>query len=122
MMKLTGVAVLVVGVIALGPHPDLSAAQTPDPAKVAAGKTAYDTQKCGTCHQIAGKGGKLAGALDDVGKRLTAADIKKWFTNPTEMEAKLKDKPKMLMSTFLKQHKLTDADVEALTAYMQTLK
>ncbi|HXT68777.1 MAG TPA: cytochrome c [Vicinamibacterales bacterium] len=93
-----------------------------DAAKVAAGKKVYETQKCATCHAIGGTGGKLASALDGVGKKLTEADIKKWLTNPAEMETKLKAKPKMPMSTWLKTHKQTDADVEALVAYMLSLK
>lgn len=97
-------------------------AQTPDPAKVAAGHNAFETQKCSTCHSVKGQGGKLSTALDGVGAKLPAADIKKWLTNPAEMEAQLKTKPKMLMSTYLKSHKLTDADVDALTAYMLSLK
>jgi mono/diheme cytochrome c family protein len=97
-------------------------AQAPDAAKVAAGQKAYDTQKCNTCHQIKGQGGKLSTALDGVGGKLTEADIHKWLTSPAEMEAKLPKKPAMPMSTFLKSHKLTDADVEALTAYMLSLK
>ncbi len=98
------------------------AAQTPDPAKVAAGMKVYETQKCSTCHAIKGQGGKLSTALDGIGGKLSAADIKKWLTNPAEMEAKLTTKPKMPMSTYMKSHKLSDADVEALTAYMMSLK
>ncbi|HKW01746.1 MAG TPA: cytochrome c [Vicinamibacterales bacterium] len=98
------------------------AAQTPDPAKVAAGQKAFDAQKCATCHAVKGQGGKLASALDGVGAKVPAADIKKWLTNPAEMEAQLKTKPKMLMSTYLKSHKLTDADIDALTNYMLSLK
>jgi mono/diheme cytochrome c family protein len=97
-------------------------AQAPDPAKVAVGQKAYDTQKCSTCHQIKGQGGKLSTALDGVGAKLTEADIHKWLTAPAEMEAKLPKRPAMPMSTFLKSHKLTDADVDALTAYMLSLK
>jgi mono/diheme cytochrome c family protein len=97
-------------------------AQAPDPKKVAAGKAAYDTQKCAQCHSIAGTGGKLASALDDVGKKLTEADIRKWFTDAPAMEAKLPKKPVMPMSGFLKTHKLTPEDIDNLTAYMLTLK
>ena len=97
-------------------------AQTPDPKKVAAGKTAYDTLKCSQCHAIAGVGGKLASALDGVGKKLTEADIKKWFTDAAAMEAKLPKKPTVPMSTWLKTHKLTPADIDNLTAYMMSLK
>lgn len=93
-----------------------------DAAKVAAGKKVYDTQKCATCHAIGGAGGKLASALDGVGKKLSEADIKKWLTNPAELEAKLPAKPKMPMSTWMKTHKQTDADIDALVAYMLSLK
>ena len=91
-------------------------------AQVPAGVTAYETQKCATCHAIAGKGGKLATALDGIGTKMKEADIRKWLTTPAEMEAKLAKKPTMPMSTFLKTHKLTDADVGALMAYMLSLK
>jgi mono/diheme cytochrome c family protein len=100
--------------------------QTPDakadPKKIEAGQKAYDTQKCGTCHAVSGKGGKLASALDGVGKKRTEADIKKWLTAPAEMEAKLAKKPTMTMSGYMKGRKLTDADVDALVAYMVSLK
>ena len=97
-------------------------AQAPDPKKVEAGKLAYDTQKCSICHSIGGNGGKLAGPLDGVAKKLTEADIRKWLTDPAAMEAKLTPKPKMLMSTAMKSKKLTPADIDNLTAYLLTLK
>ena len=105
---------LSLGTVALG-------AQTPD-AKAAAGQKIFETQKCSQCHMIKGVGGKLSTALDDVGSKMSEADIKKWLTTPAEMEAKLAKKPVMPMSTYLKSHKLTDADVEALVAYMKSLK
>jgi mono/diheme cytochrome c family protein len=115
----TFVAFVVVGIaVSMG----AVRAQSPDPKKVEAGKAAFETQKCGTCHAIAGKGGKLASPLDGVGKKLTEADLKKWLTAPAEMEAKLPKKPPMLMSTAMKSKKLTEADVDALVAYMLTLK
>ena len=108
------VGLLVTGVVLL--------AQAPDPAKVAAGQKAYATVKCDTCHAIAGKGGKLSTALDGVGGKLSEADIRKWLTTPAAMEVKLPKKPAMPMSTYLKSHKLADADIDALTAYMMSLK
>ena len=92
--------------------------------KAADGQTAFDTLKCGTCHQVAGKGGKLAAALDGVATKLSAADIKKWLADPAAMEAKLEKKPKMLMSasTAYKTKKVTPADIDNLAAYMATLK
>jgi mono/diheme cytochrome c family protein len=99
------------------------AAQTPDAKKVEAGKAAFVAQKCGTCHTITGVStGKLASVLDGVGKKLSDGDVRKWLTNPVELEAKLPKKPAMPMSTWLKTHKQTDPDVEALVAYMMSLK
>jgi len=100
----------------------VAAAQTPDPAKVAAGQKVYEAQKCSTCHAIKGQGGKLSTALDGVAAKLPETDIKKWLTDPAAMETKLTTKPKMPMSTYMKTHKLTDADVQALVAYLATLK
>jgi mono/diheme cytochrome c family protein len=90
--------------------------------KADAGQAAYTTLKCGTCHAIKGTGGKLASALDGVGAKLSAADLKKWLTDPVAMEAKLEKKPKMLMSASLKNKKLTPEDIDNLVAYMATLK
>ena len=110
------------GVLAVVGSGTVLLAQAPDAAKVAAGVKVYDTVKCGTCHQIKGAGGKLSTALDGVGGKLSEADIRKWLTSPAEMEAKLPKKPTMPMSTYLKSHKLSDADVDAVTAYMLSLK
>lgn len=92
--------------------------------KAADGQAAYDALKCGTCHQVAGKGGKLASALDGVATKMSAADIKTWLSDPAKMEAKLEKKPKMLMSasTAYKTKKITPADIDNLAAYMATLK
>lgn len=96
-------------------------AQTPDPAKVAAGQKAFATQKCSTCHAIAGKGNKSS-PLDGVGGKLSESDIRTWLTDPATMEAKLAKKPATSMASWIKTHKLKDADVDALTAYMMSLK
>jgi len=98
------------------------AAQAPDPKKVDAGQRIYEAQKCSTCHQLKGQGGKLSTALDGVGTKFPEGDIKKWLTDPAAMEGKLPKKPVMPMSTYMKTHKLTDADIDALVAYMLSLK
>jgi len=67
-------------------------------------------------------GGKTASALDGIGGKLSAADIKKWLTATAEMEGKLPKKPTASMATWMKSKKLTDADVDALVAYMASLK
>jgi mono/diheme cytochrome c family protein len=90
-----------------------------DAKKIEAGKKIYETQKCATCHMIAGKGNKMY-PLDGVGAKLSAADIKRWFTHTAEMEAALTKKPTLKMSS--KKFDLKDPDLDALVAYMQSLK
>ena len=85
--------------------------------KVEAGKKVYVTQKCATCHSIAGAGSKMA-PLDGVGTKLTAAEIKAWIVDPDPLTAKLATKPKVKM----KKYTLPDADLDALIAYMSSLK
>ena len=96
--------------------------QAPDPKLVEAGKKVYAANKCVQCHTIGGAGGTLTKQfpLDGVAAKLSAEDIRRWITHPAEMEAKL-DKPvKMKMS--MRKYTLTEADVDALVAYMLTLK
>jgi len=88
-----------------------------DAGKIEEGKKLYEAQKCATCHQIAGKGNKMF-PLDGVGSKLAAADLKKWLTSPDEMTAKLAKKPPMKM----KKYDLKDAELDALVAYMLSLK
>jgi mono/diheme cytochrome c family protein len=119
----SAVAVLITaGMSAIARTAPAPAPTAQDAAKVAAGKKAFDAQKCGTCHKVAGKGGTMASSLDGVGKKLSEADLKKWLTAPAEMEAKLPTKPKMSMAAAMKSKKLTDADIDALVAYMSSLK
>jgi mono/diheme cytochrome c family protein len=110
---------LLAGVLALGVTAGARDAQTPDAKQIDAGKKIYETQKCATCHSIAGKGNKMF-PLDGVGKKLSAADIKRWFTHTAEMEAKLPKPPTLKMSA--RKYDLKDPDIEALVAYMQSLK
>jgi mono/diheme cytochrome c family protein len=93
----------------------------PDPAKVKAGMALYATLKCSTCHSIAGEGNKRY-PLDGVGSKMSEADIRLWMTAPADMEAKLKEPPRLKMSTAMRSKKMTDADVDAVVAYMLSLK
>ena len=83
----------------------------------AAGAKVYADQKCSVCHAIAGKG-NAKGALDDVGTKLSAADIRAWITDAKGMTAKsgATRKPEM------KAYTLDKGDVDALVAYLATLK
>jgi mono/diheme cytochrome c family protein len=83
------------------------------------GKAVYAAQKCSMCHSIAGVGGK-ASALDGVGKKLSEADIRAWIVTPKEMTGKTKSTKKPVMAD--RYSKLPAADIDALVAYMASLK
>ncbi len=117
-------AVMVVGIVAsigMRAH-GATPAQAPDAKLVEAGKAVYTAQKCGVCHTVNKVGGKSASVLDGVGSKLKADEIRKWFTNTAEMEAKLPKKPTASMAAWIKTKKLSDADVNGLVAYMSSLK
>lgn len=94
-------------------------AKAQDAAQVKRGEEVYAAQKCSVCHSIAGKG-KKANPLDGVGKKLSADEIRLWMVNPKEAAAKAKSTKKPVMAA--KYGKLPPADVDALVAYMQSLK
>ena len=91
-----------------------SAASAQDKAK---GEAVYAAQKCTLCHSIAGKGNPK-GALDDVGVKLKADEIRAWVTDSKGQTAKTgaPRKPEM------KAYSLPKEDVDNLVAYLQTLK
>jgi len=97
-----------------------SAVGAADTNLVQSGKEVYTNQQCARCHMIGGKGYKN-GKLDGVASNLSADDMRKWLTKPSEMEAKLAEPPKVKMSS-RKRMKLSDAEVSALVAYLMTLK
>jgi mono/diheme cytochrome c family protein len=86
-------------------------------ARVARGMQVYTDQKCAVCHSVGEKGNKK-GPLDSVGARLTAADLRAWIVDAKGMTAKTKAprKPEM------KNYDLPKDDLDALVAYMATLK
>jgi mono/diheme cytochrome c family protein len=83
------------------------------------GQEVYTAQKCQMCHSIAGKGGK-ASALDGVGAKLSADDIRQWITHPKDAAAKANSTKKPPMPA--KYASLPAADIDAMVAYMQSLK
>lgn len=93
-----------------------SAAGEQDAAK---GQAVYTAQKCSVCHAIQGKGNKT-NPLDGVGAKLSADDIRKWIVSPVEMtkQSGSTKKPPMVA----KYDKLPAADLDALVAYMVSLK
>ena len=81
------------------------------------GEQLFSDQKCTLCHSVAGKGNPK-GALDDVGSKLSADDIRAWITDAKGMTAKTgaTRKPDM------KAYTLPKDDVDALVTYLSALK
>jgi len=94
-----------------------AAAAAMQDAKVARGEQLYAEQKCALCHSIGDKGNKK-GPLDGVGSKLSADDLRVWIVDAKGMTVKTQAprKPEM------KNYALPKDDVDALVAYMQSLK
>jgi mono/diheme cytochrome c family protein len=89
-----------------------------DAAEVEKGKALFTTQKCTLCHSIAGKGNPK-GALDEIGSKLKADEIRQWIVSPKEMADKAKATRKPPMPSY---EQMAKADLDALVAYLETLK
>lgn len=87
-------------------------------AKVAKGQKLFGEQKCSLCHSIGDKGNKK-GPLDSIGTKLKAEELRAWLVDTKAMTAKSGATRKPEMKSY---DKLAKDDVEALVAYMQTLK
>ena len=83
----------------------------------AKGEKVFVDQKCSLCHAVAGKG-NAKGPLDTVGSKDTPDELRAWITDAKGMYAKTKStrKPEM------KQYTLPKDDVDALVAYLSSLK
>ena len=94
-----------------------AAAAAAQDAKVTKGQQLFADQKCTLCHSVGDKGNKK-GPLDDVGTKMSADELRMWITDAKAMTAKAKAtrKPEM------KAYTLPKDDVDALVAYLQTLK
>ena len=82
------------------------------------GKQVYTDSKCAVCHSIGSQGNKK-GPLDEVGSKLSTADIRAWIVSAPEMAAKTKADRKPPMKAYTD---LSKTDVDDLVAYLQTLK
>jgi mono/diheme cytochrome c family protein len=83
----------------------------------AQGQKVFADQKCALCHSIGGKG-NTKGPLDDVGSKLSVDDIHAWITDAKGMTAKTMAARKPEMKAFT----LPKADVDAVVAYLSTMK
>ena len=95
-----------------------STAFAQDKALVDKGMKVYTEQKCSLCHSIDGKG-NVKGPLDGVGTKLTAAELREWMVDPKGMTTKMKAERKPSMKAY---PNLPKEDVDAVVAYMMTLK
>ena len=86
-------------------------------AAVTKGMQVFTDQKCSLCHSIGDKGNKK-GPLDEVASTLSADDIRHWIVNSKEMMEKSGSTRKPAMKEF----NLPKGDVDALVAYLQTMK
>jgi mono/diheme cytochrome c family protein len=84
---------------------------------VASGAKVFTEQKCALCHSVAAKG-NVQGALDEVGSKRSADDIRAWITDAKSMTLKTGAARKPVM----KEYTLERHDVDALVAYLTTLK
>jgi len=82
------------------------------------GATIYAAQKCTMCHALDGKG-NAKGALDGVGTKLTAAEIRQWIVTPAEMTAKASATRKPAMKAY---PSLPKEDLDALVAFLSSKK
>ena len=87
-------------------------------AAVERGAKLFVESKCSMCHAVAGKG-NAKGILDDVGARLSAEDLRQWLVDPEAMRVKAHAERKPFMKSYASMPK---GDIDALVAYMQTLK
>jgi mono/diheme cytochrome c family protein len=94
------------------------AAPAPAQAQGERGMKVFADSKCSLCHSVAGKGNPK-GILDDVGSTLPAAEIREWLVNPDAMRKKAGSERKPMMKSF---STLPKEDLDALVAYLQTLK
>lgn len=86
------------------------------------GEKVYADQKCSMCHSIAGKG-NAKGPLDNVGSKLSADELRQWIVDPATMAKKANATRTPPMSAMAAKYKaLPKEDLDALVAYLQTLK
>ena len=95
----------------------LAATAAAQDAKVARGEKLFAEQKCAVCHSIGGKGNKN-GSLDGVASKLKNEEVREWIADAKGMTAKTNAARKPPM----KAYNLPKEDVEALAAYLMTLK
>jgi len=84
-----------------------------DPGAAAIGRGLYyERYGCQSCHQIGAKGGYVGPPLDKAASRLQAGWVFHWLKNPQALRP----------GTIEPNNNLSDAEADALTAFLMTLK
>ena len=81
-------------------------------AEIEKGRKLYEEKKCGLCHTVAGKGGKLGPDLSEEGGKRDHAWLMKFLKNPKEVAPGAKMNPV----------KGSDEEISFLTDYLLSLK
>jgi mono/diheme cytochrome c family protein len=95
----------------------LAATASAQDAKIAKGAQVYADQKCAMCHSIGDKGNKK-GPLDGVASKYTADELRAWIVDAKGMTAKTNAPRK----PFMNNYNMPKDDLDALVAYMASLK
>lgn len=102
-------------VICLG----VAATASAQAAKVAAGEKLFISTKCTLCHSV-GDVGNDKGPMEELLKPLKVAEIRAWITDPKGMAAKRV--PPSTRKPAMTEFKLPKEDVDALVAYLMSVK
>jgi cytochrome c2 len=86
--------------------------QQNDSTRVAEGKEIYQEYTCYGCHKIAGNGGEMGPDLSEVGSRLQPEYLAAFLQNPQAF----------ITGTPMKISELWEEEVQALVAYLMSLK
>jgi mono/diheme cytochrome c family protein len=89
-----------------------------DPALVARGAEVYQAEGCAGCHAIAGEGNPR-NPLDGVGARLSPEELLHWTIAAPEVADRMPRRTAMMKQGYAE---LDEADLEALVAYLRTLR
>lgn len=83
------------------------------PAMASMGKQLYEVKyQCQACHTIGGTGGYVGPNLNNAGNWLTPAWIEAWLRNPQALQR----------DSIEPRRNFTDGEIQALTAYLMTLR
>jgi mono/diheme cytochrome c family protein len=98
-----------------------TAAQSEDPT-VEKGKAVYETAtpKCKTCHSVGGVG-NAKGALEGAASKLKPQEVRGWLRTPQGDDGEDEGDAQAPDAAY-GPDKISDADLDALTAYLLSLK